>query len=1226
MKNRFLPYVLTLLFGVAGFLLMDAPLHQNVSRSAEMEEEEEGGIPLRDRMDLAWQFEKEITMDPATGEVPRERLLEAWRYLKTLERKRFKAAIPGIVWTERGPNNQGGRTRAIHIDLNDPSGNTIFAGSVAGGLWKTTNITAAAPNWTPIDEFMQNLAITSITQAPNAPQIMFIGTGEGYGNSDAVRGLGIWKSTDGGTTWAQLSATNNSNFYYCNKVFTIGNGDTLFACTNTGLYRSSNGGTTFLKVLGTGTSSAGGNFSYDIEMTAWGTLYATMATAFSSNTGTIHKSFNMGTTWTTPITITGITNKCRMELALAPNDSTTIYGLVENAQTIVGIIKSTNSGASFAKTIGYPVDADSGIPSTDFSRGQAWYDLSICVNPKNTQEVYVGGIDLFRTINGGTTWQQIAHWYAGFSLQYIHADQHIALYHPTDTNIAYFGNDGGVFRTGNAGASMPTLADKGTNYNTIQFYGCDIHPSAGVNHFLAGAQDNGSHRFTAPGINATDEVTGGDGALCHIDQDQPQFQFTSYVYNNYYRSTNGGSSFSSAVSNNTGRFINPTDYDDSLNILYAATSSGSFLRWSNPQSGSTTATTSVTAFNSSQVSAVKISPNIGGRVYFGTGGGRITYVDSAHIAATSRAGVNLGAPSAGTVSCIEIEKGNENHILATYSNYGVTNIWETVNGGLSWTSIEGNLPDMPVRWVVFNPNTATQAVVATELGVWSTNLINGTSTDWQPSNTGLANVRCDMIKIRDSDKTMIVATHGRGLYSSDAFSAPPAPTASFTIASSVTYEGVPMTLNNTSTLVTSVFWNFGDGTNSSATNPAKTYSTAGTYTITLVINGGASIATRTITVLPARGIPYTVSNGGNFEVNTGDFMAVTAAGTPFERGNSTITGKNGVVSGSNAWVTGLTATNYAVNTTSYLYTPSFNCTAAGTYTVRFYAKNIFELTYDGYRIEYSVNGGATWTPLSTVTSANWYDYANTSTGRPFPQNQAYFNSTNSSFALKSFATTAFQGNGSVAFRFVFMSDATTTAAGLAIDDFEVLGPLNNPLPVSLTSFEGKRKSEDNVTLTWITAAEQNVSGFYLERKFDWNGSFETVHFSEASGNSVQQQVYFYNDVNSYPYNTYYRLKILDDDGSYKYSKVITVNGFTRPSNTFIDAVYPLAGAEKQFGLKSTVTESLQLDMLNNRGQLVKSISLNGTHIIDCSDLATGIYYMRFTTPQKEKQVIKVLVR
>lgn len=1174
-------------------------------------------IPLTDRMDMAWAHERQMTMDPATKEVPKERLLEAWTYMRSLQMGMKKAAISGINWVERGPNNCGGRTRCVMVDLNDATKKTVFAGSVAGGLWKTTDITVAQPTWVAINDFFANMAITSISQAPGAPNTMFFGTGEGKNNSDAVRGLGIWKSVDGGATWAQLSATNNSNFYHTQKVMAIGNGDTLFVCTRTGLYRSINSGTSFSKVLGTGIASALGNISYDIEQMSNGTMYTSISNG--NNNGTIHKSTNRGATWSTPLAISILVDE--VELAVATNDTNTIYGLVENNSVIPAIIKSSDAGVSFAPVAGYPDDADPGISNTDFSRTQAWYDLSICVNPLNANVVYVGGIDLFKTVNGGTTWQQISHWWGGYGFQDVHADQHYAVYDPRDTSIAYFGNDGGVYRTTNAGAAIPTLASKEKNYNTTQFYACDIHPTAGTNYFLAGAQDNGSHSFSTAGMNATTEVTGGDGAFVHIDQDQPAYQFTSYVYNNYYRSTNNGANWTGVSFTDTGLFINPTDYDDQLNILYASYRAGAFLKWSNPQTGNTRNMVTITALSGGSISAVTVSPSVSGRVYFGTTGGRVAYLDGANTATGTVAGVSLGMPISANISCIAVDPLKENHIVVTISNYGVTSVYETNNSGLNWHSIEGNLPDMPIRWMVFKPGDTTQAVVATELGVWSTNLINGASTDWQPSNSGLANVRCDMIKIRASDRLMIVATHGRGLFSSDAFALP---FADFTVNAPVTYASSTVQFNSISTGAVTYNWDFGDGTFSALANPTKSYSTPGTFTVTLSINGGASTKVKNYTVLPLKGVPYALTDGGNFDVNAGDFAAVNIAGTPFERGNSAVTGKSGTRSGGFAWVTGLVG-NYASLTESYLYSPSFNFTAAGTYTVRFYAKNIFEIGYDGYRVEYSINEGVTWLPLATTTSAGWFDYANTVAGRPFPINQAYFNATNSAYALKSYATAALQGNNKVSFRIVFKSDEVTNAAGLSVDDFEILGPVNPALPVDLISFKAKRNDAQHVMVNWITASEKNALEYEIERSFSWGGVFESAGKVKAAGNTINKSTYAFTDANDYEYNSYYRLKMVDNDGSFKYSNIVVVQGAKNTSDKLVQSIVPAGGLSKTFLIATQSAVPLTLTIVNNTGQQVQQYQLEQGKQIDCSELPTGIYYFKFATAQGDIQIEKVLV-
>ena len=494
-------------------------------------------IPLKDRMDLAWAQEKEMTKDLALGFVPTERLINGWEFAKT--NTASKAAAINVNWFELGPKNCGGRTRALCVDLNDVTNKTVFAGSVGGGLWKTTDITAATPTWLPVNDFFGNIAITSIAQDPLNKQNLYFSTGEGYSNIDAIRGLGIWKSTDGGTTWAQLAATNNSNFYYNQKVLVNAAG-VLFVSSYAGLFRSANGGTTFTKVLGTGLGITGAvsNFCYDVEVAANGNMYASLNT-------TLHKSTDGGLTWGAALPI-GITAE-RIEIALAQTDANYVYVLCEAANVVSGIALSINAGVSFtAKT--EPADADAAIPATDFSRGQAWYNLTIAVDPNNRDVIFVGGIDYFKSINGGNTWQQISHWYGGFTFQEVHSDMHNIVFSPASSSIAYFLNDGGIYRTANAEAAIPTITSKEGNYNTTQFYACAMDPTAGSYNFLAGAQDNGSHKFSNNTVQNSIEVTGGDGMFCHIDQNQPQFWFTSYVYNNYYRSSNNGGKFYKKVS------------------------------------------------------------------------------------------------------------------------------------------------------------------------------------------------------------------------------------------------------------------------------------------------------------------------------------------------------------------------------------------------------------------------------------------------------------------------------------------------------------------------------------------------------------------------------------------------------------------------------------------------------------------------------------------------------
>ena len=313
-----------------------------------------------------------------------------------------------------------------------------------------------------------------------------------------------------------------------------------------------------------------------------------------------------------------------------------------------------------------------------------------------------------------------------------------------------------------------------------------------------------------------------------------------------------GNSFT-AASTTGGRFISPTDYDNVGNRMYGCVGSNNYMRWDNPQSGATFVTVPVAGFGG-MVSAVTASPNTANRVFFGIDNGRVFRVDNAHTGAPVAVDISTGLPG-GYPVCVEVETGNDNHLLVCYSNYGLNSIWETVNGGTSWTSIEGNMPDMPVRWVLLNPNDNTQALAATELGVWYTDALAGGATVWVPGNTGLANVRTDMLQVRTSDKLVAAATHGRGLFTSDVFALP---TALFSATPALTYIGKTIQFQDNSYRSVSWVWNFGDGSpTSTLQNPTHVYTLPGKYDVTLTINAGASTLTKTgfIQILPDRGTP-----------------------------------------------------------------------------------------------------------------------------------------------------------------------------------------------------------------------------------------------------------------------------------------------------------------------------------------------------------------------------------
>lgn len=819
---------------------------------------------MYDGPELAARFEFERTKDPATGRVPREKLLDAIQ--QTIDSKNaYSSAIGGLAWNERGPNSDlpgasngntranndfsSGRMRALLVDKSDPTGKTVFAAGISGGLWKTTDITSPSASWAVINDNLSNLAISDITQDPRPgfQNIMYFCTGEAYYNIGSVQGNGVFKSTDNGATWTYLPST--STYVFGTRILCDYLGNIYLGTRGNGLLRSTaaSGGAAWTNI----TPSAFFNSPLlsdicDLEIsstTAAGRLHVVagiftpQAYRYTDIPVTVTSA-----TWTAPVApFPSFSN--RAEICIS---GSTLYSLVADASDQVPTIyKSTNGGANWA--------ACATSPTAGWTNGQGWYDLACDIDPSSGGlTCIVGAIDTWKTTNGGTTWTQISTWVGVTPIpQYVHADVHKILFYDGGNKLL-FGSDGGIFFSSDKGVS---IKDRNKGIRIKQFYSCAVHPST-TNYFLAGAQDNGVHQFNNAGLSNTVEVTGGDGAFVAIDQNEPAFQFGSYVFNVYRRSTNSGATWSTVTLDaGTGQFINPFDYDNTANIMYCGDIASNFRRWTNPQSGSTSAVVNITSIVGS-VTAVSVSPYTANKVFFGTSSGRVAQVDGANTIASGSAGTDrsTGLPG-GTVSCINFGTDDLNLILCE-SNYGINNVWVSTNGGVSWTAIDGNLPNMPVRWCMFYPGSNTKAYIATETGVWETDLISGGATVWN-ANPSFPTVRTDMIKYRSSDRTIAAATHGRGLWTA--------------VIPSVATPEISFQTSTASETESTTFSGSCRGYTDYTRYMAIANSPTGTGTVTLGIAGGATATS---------GVDYAITTNGNFADPSMTLSFASGATTP----------------------------------------------------------------------------------------------------------------------------------------------------------------------------------------------------------------------------------------------------------------------------------------------------------------------------------------------------------
>ena len=738
------------------------------------------------------------------------------RALPSLDDLRASSIEPDAfgAWTSLGPGNIGGRTRALLIKPSDPT--VMYTAGVAGGVWKSTN---AGQSWTGLGDLLPNIAVSSLAFDPMNTEVIYAGTGEGYFASDNVRGAGIFKSTNGGTSWSFLTSTSTVDFQYVNDIVVSPNNNLrVYAATRTGIFRSTDGGASWLlsvNVVGSFGPINGGCLDLAIRTDQPNDyLFAAFGTMTQSR---IYRNTNAGdpsgrSPWTEVFTEQ---NLGRTTLAIAPSDQNIVYALASSIETgnyslgLLAVFRSISSGD--------PGTWETRVRNTDPTKlntvllsnplialrsactsgasdsflNQGWYDNVIAVDPLDSNRVWAGGIDLFRSDDGGASWGLASYWWAPKTdPHYAHADQHYIVFHPqyngTGNRTMYVTNDGGIFRTDDAraatakGATATCDTDNtqviwtslNTDYAVTQFYQGLPYPSGRT--YFGGAQDNGTLRGTDETGARWSDVFGGDGGYVAVDPTNTDTIYLETTRLSLRRSTNGGQNFQGVTAginepSSNFLFINPFFMDPSKpQTLW--TGGRTMWRTNDAASSWTQANSGVLG---GAVSAIAIAEADSNYVLAGTArrsgsdvGGVIHRTNSG---LTSNASTDWPSvqPRTGFVSWLAFDPNNVNVAYATYSTFGGTHVWKSTDAGATWNGIDGSgntgIPDVPAHTIVVDSSSSQRLYVGTDVGVFVS--LDGGAT-WARENTGFANTVVESLSIGSVGGTLnlFAFTHGRGAW------------------------------------------------------------------------------------------------------------------------------------------------------------------------------------------------------------------------------------------------------------------------------------------------------------------------------------------------------------------------------------------------------------------------------------------------------------------------------
>lgn len=693
-----------------------------------------------------WEYYMEGVINPTTGELPKANAMR----LVELNKMKNPYSYPKSTianWSSIGPDYSMGGYAGIGrincVAFHPDDNNTYWVGAASGGLWKTND---NGTTWICLTDANGVMAVSDIVIPSDyaTSNTIYIATGD----RDAWdnHSIGVLKSIDDGLTWNTTGLSYNIGDYgMVNRILLDPNDNqTLIAATSDGVYKTTDGGNNW------NISLSYDNF-IDMEYKPgdFNTLYG------STKYGVINTSVTGGASWTQSAYITG---GQRIELAVSENDPSFVYAVVAGSgSALLGVYKSTDSGTSFNRVFaGTSLNLLGWYASgTDFNKGQGWYDLCITAAPGDANTILIGGINTWRSTNGGLNWEIVNHWWGENGVFPVHADKHTLKYR--NNGDLFEGNDGGIYISNDNGTSW---SDVTNGMRISQMYKLGVSATE-PDLVITGLQDNGTKLFDD---GAWADVKGGDGMECIIDYSDANIQYGTYVYGQITITTDRWMSWENRwdiepVDAGDGAWVTPYIIDPNIpTTLYA----GYADVWKTTDRGN----------NWTKISDLNITNNIRSMAIAPSNTQVLYITDNRNIWKTINGGISWNLITGdlpvdfGSLTSIAVKNDDSNTVWVTFGGYNEYGVYQSVDGGTTWTDISNGLPNIPSYSIVQNKQMQSNVhlYVGTELGVY----FKEGSNNWIYFNDGLPNVKIGEIEIYydviPEASKLRAATYGRGLW------------------------------------------------------------------------------------------------------------------------------------------------------------------------------------------------------------------------------------------------------------------------------------------------------------------------------------------------------------------------------------------------------------------------------------------------------------------------------